>query len=318
MTQPQVSVCVTTCNQQRYVRQCLESVLAQTPDVDLEILVGDDCSDDGTTEIVAEMAEEHKHVISHVRHSPRIGASANMQALLSRAKGRFIARLDGDDYWLPGKLKPQVAYLAANPDCAAVYTNALTVDEAGNPIGIFNDVGDECFDLGAMLRRGNFLNNSSVMSRAGGKSAWIELQGPLIDYRVHLLHARSGFLAQLAQPLTVYRINSSGSMVASSNDRVRQLYWEAIGSVPRNLVTENDLACGLADFLKRVVFRAIRTSRWELLEQWAPQVFAASPYGSIRTGFLLACAIVRTTLIEFRGRFRRGPDGHRLRVLYRR
>jgi len=318
MVRPQVSVCVTTYNQQRYIRQCLESVLAQAIDVDLEILVGDDCSDDGTTEIVAEMAHLYQHVVSHLRHSPRIGGSANTQLLLSHAKAEFIARLDGDDYWLPGKLKLQVAYLVANPDCAAVYTNALTIDEGGNPIGIFNDVGDECFDLAAMLRRGNFLNNSSVLFRAAGKKAWIDLQGPLIDYRVHLLHARSGFLAQLAQPLTVYRINSEGSMVSGSNEQVRQLYWEAIGSVPRNLVTENDLACGLADFLKRVVFRAVRTRKWALVRKWAPEVFGSSPYGSIRTGSLLACAIFRSSLIEIRGRFRRGPDGHRLRVLYRR
>lgn len=318
MARPRVSVCVTTYNQQRYIRRCLDSVLAQAPDVDLEILVGDDSSDDGTTEIVAEMAELHQHVITHVRHVSRIGASANTQALLSRAKTEFIARLDGDDYWLPGKLKLQVAYLAANPDCAAVYTNALTVDESGNPIGIFNDVGDECFDLAAMLRRGNFLNNSSVLFRADGKKAWIELKGPLIDYRVHLLHARTGFLAQLAQPLTVYRINSAGSMVSGSNEQVRQLYWEAIGSVPRNLVTDNDLACGLADFLKRVVFRAVRTRRWALLRQWGPQVFRRSPFGLMRTGYLLACAIFRSALIEIRGRFRRDPDGRQLRVLYHR
>jgi len=59
ISQPRVSVCVLTCNQRNYIQQCIESVLAQAPDTSLEILVGDDRSDDGTSEIVAALASRY-------------------------------------------------------------------------------------------------------------------------------------------------------------------------------------------------------------------------------------------------------------------
>ena len=74
-------------------------------------------------------------------------------------------------------------------------------------------------------------------------------------------------------------------MVANDNARVRELYWQAIQSVPRDLVTDDDYAHGIADFMRRVAFRAVRTRDLSLLRQWLPQVLQASPYGKIRTIF---------------------------------
>lgn len=313
-----ISVCIVTYNQSHYIRQCIESVLQQSVDADMEILVGDDCSEDGTSEIVADLAAAHPYTINHVRHDPRLGAFANMRELMSRATGDFIARVDADDYWLAGKLERQLEYLVANPECAAIYTNALTVDEAGNTIGQFNDVGDERFDLAAILRRGNFLNNSSVLFRSQGRSAWLNADSPIIDYQAHLLHARNGFLAQVGDPLAAYRVNSAGSMVAHANEHVREMYWGAITSVPRELVTNEDFAQGVADFLRRITLRALRTRRLDLLYEWAPRVFAASPYGMIRTTLLGAYSIFRITYKELAGWLHKDTDGHRLKVLYRR
>jgi len=318
MSDPEISVCVTTFNHKDYIVQCLESVLSQRISCAVEILVGDDLSDDGTSDLIADLVTKSGNRIKHVWHASRLGGPGNTKALLLMARGRFIARLDGDDYWLAGKLQRQIDFLDENPDCAAVYTNALTIDEEGNPMGLFNDVGDARFDLAAMLRRGNFLNNSSVLFRAQGKQAWLSIDQPQIDYRVHLWHARNGFLAQLAEPLSVYRVNSVGSMVAQANDWVRTMYWEAILSVPRDRVTDDDFARGVTDFLRRVVLHAIRTRRWGLLREWAPCVFRVSPYGVIRTSILVAGSVIRIAGKELIGYFRKGPDGHRIKVSYRR
>lgn len=318
ISRPRVSVCVLTCNQQHYIKQCIESVLAQAPDASLEILVGDDCSDDGTSEIVAALASRYPQLIHHIRHDPRVGVFANCKYLLSTAQGEIVAFLDGDDYWLPGKLRSQLAFIDANSGCAAVYTNALTITESGEPIGLFNDVGEQRFNLAQMLRRGNFLNSSSVLVRADLARNLIEIEGAFIDYSAHLRYARSGFLAQLAQPLVAYRVNSTGSMVSGANDKVRGLYWDAIQDVPRDLVTDDDFAHGIADFLRRVTFRTLRTRRWQLLREWVPRVFQASPYGVVRTGLLVLAAIFRWAFVEVTGRLRKGPDGIRIKVLYRR
>ncbi len=321
MGQGMISVCVLTCNQQPYIRQCMDSVLAQAGDIPLQILVGDDCSDDGTTRIVAEFAAAWPRVVEHIRHNSRLGADANYQFLLKRATGAFIAHLDGDDYWLPGKLKRQMEYMTANPGCAAVYTNALTISEEGDPVGLFNDMGDDVFNLAAMLRRGNFLNTSSMVFRAELREQLLAINGPFLDYRMHLLFARSGFLAQIAEPLSVYRIGSHGSMTSTSstsNDLVRRLYWEAIMDVPRNLVSDNDFAHGIANFLRRVMSRSLRTRRWELAKAWFPRALNASPYSAFHTIFLVTCSAIRATWLDFFGKMQRGPDGRRLLVRHRR
>jgi glycosyltransferase involved in cell wall biosynthesis len=318
MSRPTVSVCIVTCNQRGLIAQCIRSVLEQSVDADVAILVGDDASDDGTSEIVQGLATEYPSRIHHIRRNRRMGSFENMRDLVALADADFIAHVDGDDYWLPGKLQRQLDYLRAHPDCAAVYTNAVTVDEAGHRIGLFNDVGDARFDLAAMLRRGNFLNSSSVLFRTPGKAAWSESETPQIDYRAHLWHAQRGWLGHLGEPLAAYRVATQGSMVAGMNDHVRELYWEAIQSVPRERVSNGDYARGLADFLRRVFFRTLRTRRWYLLREWHARVLAASPYGAMRTDMLTLASILRMGWKEAVGRFRRDADGRRLRVLYRR
>lgn len=295
MSRPALTVCIITCNQRGFIEECVRSVAGQEVDADLRILIGDDASDDGTGDIVARIAGEHPNKVEHLRRHERMGAMANMRDLMARADGDFVARVDGDDYWLPGKLQRQLDYLQAHPDCAAVYTNAITVDEAGHRIGLFNDVGDARFDLAAMLRRGNFLNNSSVLFRNAGRHAWLDVDAPQIDYRVHLWHARHGWLGHIAEPLAAYRVNTRGSMVARMNDRVRELYWDAILSVPPELVSTDDRAHGMADFLRRVTLHAIRTQQPGLLRAWMPRVHAASPYGIMRTSILTASSLARIT-----------------------
>ena len=316
MNKPRITVCVTTYNQASYIGRCLKSVLDQRVDADLEILVGDDCSDDGTSDIVSTIAAEYPGRLEHIRHSPRAGASENTQILLKRATGDYIAKLDGDDYWLPGKLQRQLQFLTNNPEYVAVYTNALTVTEDGRPIGIFNSVGDWTFNLSQLLRRGNFLNNSSMMLRSELKRPWLELEGPLLDYRVHLLHAQKGLLGHIGQPFVVYRVASKGSMVVNDNANVRRLYWEAIQSVPRNLVTDRDLAQGLANFSCQVLYQAVRMRNIMLVKEWWPKIRRVSPYGVVRTVWLIFIEGLRVSALRIRGLFNTGAGGPRPRIKY--
>lgn len=318
MSKPTITVCVVTCDQRELIEQCLRSVLLQEVDADVNVLVGDDASNDGTSEIVAVIAAEYPFAVRHLRRASRVGSFENMRDLIGRADGEFIAHVDGDDFWFPGKLVRQLAFLEAHTDCAAVYTNAITIGTDGSRIGLFNDVGDERFDLAALLRRGNFLNNSSAMFRAAGKAAWANAAAPQIDYRAHLWHARHGWLGQIGEPLTAYRVSAQGSMVAGMNDKVRELYWEAIMSVPRELVSDRDFTLGLADFLRRVAFRAARTRDAALLRNWAERVFKASPYGRMRTGLFALASILRILGKETAGLFPKDAAGNRRRVLYRR
>ncbi|MEO7940607.1 MAG: glycosyltransferase, partial [Burkholderiaceae bacterium] len=280
--------------------------------------IGEDCSTDNTRDIALRYQAAHPKIIRIFTADRNVGWNLNHRRILLAARGEFHAYLDGDDYWLPGKLLRQVNYLREHPKCAAAFTNALTVDRDNNKIGVFNDVGFEQFDLGALVRRGNFLNTSSMVYRSSSSSELLAIEVPSIDYRWHLVLARNGFIAQLSMSLVTYRIGSVGSIVTHNNNRVRQLYWEAIMSVPRELITDDDLARGIADFLRRVFYRSLRTRQITLFKEWLPRAFAESPNGVARTSLLVVGSIIRMAFKELIGRVRRDAHGHRIKVLYRR
>ena len=315
---PLVSVIMMAYNHAAYIAQAIDSVMVQERDFPMELLIGEDCSSDGTREIALDFQRRFPDVVKVITAETNVGSLENYRRLLRAARGRFIAYIDGDDYWLQEKLARQVAFLEHNHECVAVFTNADAVSSSGQCVGAFNDVGTQRFDLAALLRRGNFLCNSSMLFRASLVEDQLGLPDSAIDYQAHLLRARRGDLVQLGDFLVAYRVQAEGSMVSRANDRVRELYWQAITSVSEDEVSAGDMARGLADFLRRVIFRALGTRRWSLVRQWAPRVFARSPYGRLRTGALTLHSIVRIGAKELIGRWRGRGRGDHSKVLYRR
>ncbi|MEN1944504.1 glycosyltransferase [Luteimonas sp. MJ293] len=311
--QPVVSVLMMAYNHAPYIERAIQSVLEQASDCRIELLIGEDRSQDETLEIAKKYQARHSGTIRILTAAVNVGAGENYRRLIRAARGEFIAYLDGDDYWLPGKLVRQLGYLRAHLGCVAVFTNAVAVNEAGRPMGVFNDVGNASFDLASILRRGNFLNNSSVLFDAKGRDLVLGMSGEFIDYQVHLALAQRGRLDQIGEMLVAYRVNAMGSMLTGMNEHVRKRYWQAVQSVPRELVSDADYARGITDFLRRVFFRSIRARDPSLLRAWAARIYAASPYGARRTTALVAANIMRMIGKMTFGRLR-GPR-HR-RVLY--
>lgn len=114
---PKVSVTVMTYNQKDYIGQCLESLVTQECDFKYEIIVGDDASTDGTSDIVREYANKYPDIIVPLIHEKNLGPSGNFFAIVELAKGDYIAHMDGDDYALPGKLQAQADFIDKTPDC---------------------------------------------------------------------------------------------------------------------------------------------------------------------------------------------------------
>lgn len=118
---PKVSVCVVTYNQEKYIRQCLQSIVDQETDFDFEVIVSDDCSTDGTRAIVHEFAEKYPEVVKPIFHGKNIGAFGNYFSAHGQATGEYIAHIDGDDYTLPGKLQAQANFLDTNKECNVLF-----------------------------------------------------------------------------------------------------------------------------------------------------------------------------------------------------
>lgn len=132
---PLVSVILIAYNQRRYIRQAIESVLAQETSFPYELLIGDDASDDGTGDIVAEYAQAYPDIIRAFIRPENVGAARNAVLLLQQARGEFIASLEGDDYWIdPQKLEKQAAFLRESPDFIGCTSRIRCVDENGRAI----------------------------------------------------------------------------------------------------------------------------------------------------------------------------------------
>ena len=107
-----VSIIVLTYNHEKYVRQSLDSILMQRTNFSYEALVGDDASRDGTPEILREYAEKYPQIIRLFLRGKNLGASRNAYELTIRARGEYLATLDGDDFWTdPDKLQRQADFL---------------------------------------------------------------------------------------------------------------------------------------------------------------------------------------------------------------
>lgn len=120
MKNPLVSICCITYNHEHYIRQCLEGFLMQKTNFAFEILIHDDASTDGTANIIREYEEKYPTIIKPIyqtnnQYSKGVSISATFN--WPRAKGKYIAMCEGDDYWIDIlKLQKQVDVLQKNPN----------------------------------------------------------------------------------------------------------------------------------------------------------------------------------------------------------
>lgn len=129
-----VSVIVLTYFHEKYVRQALDSILTQRTNIRYEVLIGDDASEDMTQDIIREYAERYPDVIVPTLRKENLGATRNSWELLRQAKGKYIANLEGDDYWIdPDKLQKQFDFLENHPEYVGCCGKCLIVDENGMP-----------------------------------------------------------------------------------------------------------------------------------------------------------------------------------------
>lgn len=114
---PVVSVLMLAFNHADYIVQAVESVMAQVAEFELEILIGEDGSTDDTRAVCEVLLQRFPESVRLIVAERNVGIEANFLRLLGRARGRYCAMLEGDDYWTAlDKLAAQVALLDAHPD----------------------------------------------------------------------------------------------------------------------------------------------------------------------------------------------------------
>jgi glycosyltransferase involved in cell wall biosynthesis len=128
---PMVSVLIPAFNRAAYIKETVESVLSQNYE-SIELIVIDDGSTDGTHEILTRYAEDGKITLLTHPGCDNRGQAASLNLGLQSAHGEYLAILDSDDLFLPGKIEAQADYLSQHPDVGLVYGMGEGVDGEGH------------------------------------------------------------------------------------------------------------------------------------------------------------------------------------------
>ena len=165
-----VSVCINAYNCEKFIAETIQSVLDQSYD-NLEIIVVDDCSTDGTVSVIEGFTDERITLVKLPENQNISGA--NNEAL-KRATGDYIAHLDSDDVWKPHKLERQVKFLEEHPEYGACFSFVDVIDEHSYDIGdtapFFKDLFNvKSLSQAKMLRKfadePNFICHSTMLIR---------------------------------------------------------------------------------------------------------------------------------------------------------
>jgi glycosyltransferase involved in cell wall biosynthesis len=117
-----VSVAMITYNHEQYIRQAIEGVLKQETGFPFELVIGEDCSPDGTRRVVLDFQKRFPNQVRVITSEHNVGAHKNGHRVMNACHGKYVAFCEGDDYWHnPNKLKKQVDFLEANSDYGLVH-----------------------------------------------------------------------------------------------------------------------------------------------------------------------------------------------------
>jgi len=229
METPELSIVVNAYNTERYIAACLRSIFALEEAPTMEVIVIDDCSTDGTEQVVRGFDDPR---LIYLRNEVNLNAAASVNIAMARARGRYIARIDSDDEYRPQYLKRTLPLLREHPNVGLVYGDVAFMDEDGRLNGGTAQVGARRQGRPAIahelvpLMYENFIPAATMIAR---REAWQDvLPVPagrnFCDWYWTLNMARRWDFAFVDEVLANYRLHP-GNM---HKDMIRQKYGETI------------------------------------------------------------------------------------------
>ena len=170
---PLVSVAIITYNQKDFLKEAIQSVLQQDYKP-IEIVVGDDCSTDGTQQMLQEYKKKYPEKFTIKLSSKNVGITANSNTVHFACNGKYIAWLGGDDLMLPKKISKQVRFMESNPDYNISYHNLDIFDSyTGNHLRFFNTLlNSHTGNVTLLIKYGTFNGACSTMVRRTASPAY--------------------------------------------------------------------------------------------------------------------------------------------------
>lgn len=291
---PLVSVVIPTYNCGAWVRQAVESALAQRTSFPVEIVISDDGSTDDSVSIAREYEARYPGVVRSLARPVNVGMMRNYYEAFEAATGKYIAWLDGDDYWTdPEKLEMQTAALEGDATLGMCghYVRwvrrgpELAVDRERYP-----QLPPGRHGLPEILAR-NFLPSPSILFRNGLQRQlpdWYFQLQPVSDWPINVLAAKHGGILMLDRVMADYTLNTTGTYWGKGTEfwyRNDIRFYDVIGSVlPKTALKQVRREKGLrferlAHHLRATGdLRGARQAAWQAFRTpvWYERLFARS------------------------------------------
>jgi len=236
---PYVSVLMITFNHERCIARAIDSVLEQETAFPFELVIGEDCSTDGTRAVIEDYVRRYPGKIRPLFRDHNLGCCPNFIETLRACRGRYVAWLDGDDYWIPrDKLARQAAFLDANLDYAICSGRARVFHEDGSQQPWdYPDWTRTEFTVDDLLRE-NFIPTCSVMFRHGlllEIPQWLERM-PFTDWPLFISLSRLGDIHVIPEALAAHRVHSKGVWNQQTPEQMaearREFYRQLAAGLP--------------------------------------------------------------------------------------
>jgi glycosyltransferase involved in cell wall biosynthesis len=223
---PKLSIIVTTWNNEAFIERCLNSILAQSVDFPIEVLVGNDASTDNTAEIVERISSLNPGVFKIFHRNPNLGTSENFVDLVYRAKGEFIAQVDGDDKLIDdSKFQRQVDFLEANSDASICFHHYKNVDASENELKPSKAPFDKDTITGLNLLMHTTMGpgNTTVFRKSAlppVAPTWLRKCANHKDFAIQFLVASKGKIGYINRIMSAYTIHETNITKIESAEKL--------------------------------------------------------------------------------------------------
>jgi len=210
-----VSVLIMTYNHAKFISKAVDSAMMQETSFNYEIIISEDCSTDGTREIVLDYKDRFPEKIHLLLSEENIHSNAVVARGIHAATGKYIALLDGDDFWTsPDKLQKQADFLDKHLECSMCFHNAEAFNEDNNQKRWkWTSSIQKEFSTLEDLWRGNFIATCSTMFRNNlfkKIPQWYDSFFPLTDWPLYILLAEQGSIGYINEVMGAYRLHAGG------------------------------------------------------------------------------------------------------------
>jgi len=222
---PKASIWVIAYNHEKFIAQALESILVQDVNFDYEIVIGEDCSTDNTRKIIQAYEAKYPAIVKPLYHEKNVGLHQNAVKTLEACSGKYIALLEGDDYWTdPYKFQKQVDFLEANEQYSFCCHATAEVNENTEVFKIASrDITD--ISLSYVLENGWFIRTNSIVLRKDALSDGFPeffYTAYSTDYILQVMLLKRGNAYYLPDIMSAYRRHPAGISNASKEVQVKR------------------------------------------------------------------------------------------------